>query len=77
MPEICYKGFLDMFTEDDEKRISWSSCQREEMRNHTKISQKREIDSLPKKMQKNCVLFIKNILAESNFIISIGTERGY
>ena len=26
-------------------------------------------------MQKNCVLFIKNILAESNFIISIRTEK--
>lgn len=68
------QGFSDMLTEDDEKRISWSSCQREEMRNHTKISQKRKLALLPK-MQKNCVLFIKNILAESNFIISIRTEK--
>ena len=68
------KGFLICLLKMMKKRISWSSCQREEMRNHTKISQKRKLALLPK-MQKNCVLFIKNILAENNFIISIRTEK--
>ena len=74
MTEICCKGFLICLLKMMKKRISWSSCQREKMRNHTKISQKRKLTLLPK-MQKNCVLFIKNILAESNFIISIRTEK--
>ena len=36
MPEICCKGFLICLLKMMKKRISWSSCQREKMRNHTK-----------------------------------------
>ena len=48
--------------------------EQEEMRSLTKISPKRKLTLLPK-MQKRCVLSIKNIPAESGFIISTRTEK--
>ena len=74
--EICllYTSFLICLLKMMKKRISWSSCQREEMRSLTKISPKRKLTLLPK-MQKRCVLSIKNIPAESGFIISTRTDK--
>ena len=65
------QGFSDMLTEDDEKEDIVVFVPKGKNAESYKDIAKEEIGS----MQKNCVLFIKNILAESNFIISIRTEK--
>lgn len=68
------QGFSDMLTEDDEKEDIVVFVPKGRNAESYKDIAKRKLALLPK-MQKNCVLFIKNILAESNFIISIRTEK--
>lgn len=68
------QGFSDMLTEDDEKEDIVVFVPKGRNAESYKDIAKEEIGSLTK-MQKTCVLFIKNILAESNFIISIRTEK--
>ena len=60
------QGFSDMLTEDDEKEDIVVFVPKGKNAESYKDIAKEEIDS---------VLFIKNILAESNFIISIRTEK--
>ena len=68
------QGFSDMLTEDDEKEDIVVFVPKGRNAESYKDIAKRKLALLPK-MQKNCVLFIKNILAENNFIISIRTEK--
>lgn len=65
-----------MLTEDDEKEDIVVFVPKGRNAESYKDIAREEIGSLTQ-MQKNCVLFIKNILAESNLLSQFEQRRGY